>query len=159
MTPDLRIRPLRRGEEFEACALVERVWRDCIRDEFTDEGARTFLAYAGPEALRARSGPGQVLLVAEWRGILAGMIETRGNDHVSLLFVEHRGLGLARALFQDALERCRERRPDLARMTVNASLYAVPAYRQLGFVATGEARTDHGISYAPMVLDLGAASD
>ena len=154
MTGELRIRFLEPGEETAACALVERVWKACIEHEFTCEGAREFFAYACPEAMRARSGPGQIVLAAEWRGNLAGMIETRGNDHVSLLFVEQRGLGLARALFERALELCRERRPDLRLVTVNASLYAVPVYRRLGFEPTGEARCVHGISFVPMLLDL-----
>jgi GNAT superfamily N-acetyltransferase len=154
MNPDLRIRSLEPGEEAQACALVRRVWEDCIAHEFSPEGAREFFAFAGPEALRGRSGPGQVVLVAEWRGALAGMIEIRGLDHIALLFVEQRGLGLARALFQRALELCRQRRPELRRMTVNASLYAVEAYARLGFAATGTAREMHGIPFVPMVLEL-----
>jgi predicted GNAT family N-acyltransferase len=40
-------------------------------------------------------------------------------------------------------------------VTVNASLYAVPVHQRLGFVATGEPRSQNGITSVPMRLQLG----
>jgi len=142
------------SEAVEVCDLVRRVFDAYVGPEYPPEGTAEFYAYANPQALAGRAGPGQVLLVAEQGGALCGMIETRGLSHVSLLFVDRPGQGIARALFERALAEGLARDPGMTRMTVNASSYAEPVYRKLGFEPTGPRQTRNGITFIPMAKVL-----
>ncbi len=96
------------------------------------------------------------MLVATLKDRIAGVIEIRQHDHISLLFVNKRlqRKGIAKDLLQKALEVMRTAKPDLERVTVNSSRYGVPVYEKLGFHRTGPERTVNGIAFIPMVLRL-----
>ena len=67
---------------------------------------------------------------------LIGVCVIRDWSHVHFLFVAgayHRR-GIAQALFNLALADCLEKNPTLDILTVNSTLYAVDAYKKLGFV-------------------------
>ena len=88
------------------------------------------------------------IMVARSEGMITGMIEFRGADHVALMFVA--GLlqrrGIARTLF-DAMRAHLATKGDI---TVNSSRYAVPVYESLGFSAVGPEQTVNGITFTPM---------
>ena len=170
--PDVRLRPLhfghlmnavieyrflRPGEEQAACALVSAVFSQFVASDLGPEGMAEFFAFANPVAMAARSGPGQVLLVAVHDGSIVGVLETRDGDHLALLFVSLTGRGIARELLRLAVAECRARRPGLSSITVNSSLFAEPVYRRLGFQPTASPRTIHGIVHIPMSLALPGA--
>jgi ribosomal protein S18 acetylase RimI-like enzyme len=78
-------------------------------------------------------------------GQLAGVVAVRDGTHLFHLFVARalQGRGLARQLWQAV-------RDDRIGFSVNASLYALPLYEKLGFVATaGQVEAD-GVAYVPM---------
>jgi ribosomal protein S18 acetylase RimI-like enzyme len=84
------------------------------------------------------------------------MIEARGNDHVSLLFVdpEFHNRGIAKELLRQTVEHCRAAQPGLSGIGVNSSSYAVAIYEKLGFRRAGERQVRNGIGFIPMFLDL-----
>lgn len=153
------IRPMEAGEEEAAGSLVRRVFDRYVAADFPEEGVREFLRYAHPDELARRSREGQLTLVAEVQGELAGVIEMRDYEHVAMLFVERPGRGLGRTLFETALGLCRERNPELESISVYSSRYAVQAYERLGFRVSGEEQTKNGIIFIPMRLSLKSAVD
>jgi len=84
-------------------------------------------------------------------GKIIGTIAVRPPNHISLLFVDkqyHRQ-GIARALYQTFLEY--SKKYNCSEISVNSSLYAVEAYKRLGFVATDtEQENEKGIRFVPM---------
>ena len=145
---------MEKGEEATVCSLVERVFNEFVAPDYGAEGVETFFRYAAPAALAARSGPGQVIVVAERASEIAGVIEMVNHNHISLLFVSRRRQGIARELIRTAVETCRDRQPDIREITVNASPYAESAYGRLGFRPLGPVRQKSGIIFVPMVHDL-----
>jgi GNAT superfamily N-acetyltransferase len=158
MADDLTIRCMRPGEEGEVRALVARVFNEFVAPDFPPEGVGEFFRYARPEAMAERAKAGDTVLVAEDRDRLVGMLELRGLDHIAMLFVETQGRGAGRRLVERALQICREGAPELERVAVHASRYAVPVYRRLGFEAEGPERTENGITYLPMAFRFRDAS-
>ena len=70
--------------------------------------------------------------------------------HLALLFVQgaYHGRGIGTRLFQRMAEDFSGRS-----LTVNAAPSAVGFYERLGFRATAEEQTVHGISFVPMRLE------
>ncbi len=144
------------GEEKKVSELVLESFGEFIRHEYSQEGIEEFRRYAQPEALEQRSRADHCVLVATLKDRIAGVIEIRQHDHISLLFVDKRlqRKGIAKDLLQKALEVMRTAKPDLERVTVNSSRYGVPFYEKLEFHQTGPERTVNGIAFIPMVLRL-----
>lgn len=136
--------------------LVGRVFDRFIAPEYSDEGIREFRRYIQPQAFRERMHAGHFGLLAETGDRIAGMIEARGNDHVSLLFVdpEFHNRGIAKELLRQTVEHCRAAQPGLSGIGVNSSSYAVAIYEKLGFRRAGERQVRNGIGFIPMFLDL-----
>ena len=147
---------MRQGEEERVCALVERVFNEFVAPDYSPEGVEEFFKFAAPAALRNRNGEHHMVILAEEETELAGVLEARDCNHISLLFVErkfHRK-GIAKALLRQAAVECLRRRPDVRMITVNSSPFAVPAYRKMGFLETGPSREVNGIIFVPMVCAL-----
>jgi GNAT superfamily N-acetyltransferase len=83
---------------------------------------------------------------------LAGVIATRGDNHICLLFVkkEFHRKGIAKRLFQEVFES----QKSLDYITVNSSPYAVEVYHRLGFVDIDKEQTVNGMRFTPMVYKL-----
>jgi len=149
-------RQMRPGEEYAVCELVGRVFVEHVAPDFAPEGIRAFSRYATAEALAERALAGHFVLVAVVQRDIVGMIEVRGHDHVSLFFVESRlqGHGIGGELWRQALLLCRAHHPAPSKISVNASLNAVPIYERLGFRPTAPEQVIHGIRFMPMVCPL-----
>ena len=88
-------------------------------------------------------------------GELAGVVAMRDNTHLFHMFVPralHRR-GMARRLWQAARD-ASIAAGNTTSFTVNASLYALPLYACLGFVATGPKVEMDGIAFVPMCMAL-----
>ena len=84
---------------------------------------------------------------------LAGVVAMRDNTHLFHLFVPralHRR-GIALYLWQ-AARAASIARGNTTGFTVNSSVYALPFYESLGFVATAPRVEADGIAYVPMRL-------
>lgn len=129
-----------------------------VAPDFSPEGKVAFRMFTAVPALRRRLDTGGLGWIARDDDAIAGYAELTAPAgwparvaHLNLLFVEpdrHRR-GIARALVDALLATARPRA-----ITVNASAYAEPAYRRLGFAATGELDWRNGMLCVPMRLDL-----
>ena len=89
--------------------------------------------------------------IAHLGGQLAGVVAMRDNTHLFHLFVPralHRR-GIALYLWQ-AARAASIARGNTTGFTVNSSVYALPFYESLGFVATAPKVEADGIAYVPM---------
>jgi len=144
------------GMESGLSQLVRKVYDEFVADDYTDEGNQFFYQWISAENIASRQSAENNIFVAYCAGELAGMIEIRSNENISLLFVDkqYQGKGIARKLFGKALEMCRNRNPKLSEFYVHASLFSVPVYEKLGFEKMDEMQEEHGITYLPMKTEL-----
>lgn len=87
---------------------------------------------------------------------LAGVCVMRGESHLYHLFVADgfQRQGIARRLWQTALDDARRRTPGLRVFTVNASSFGRPAYERMGFVVEDEPQIVDGIRLQAMRLEI-----
>lgn len=146
------IRPLYEADLSVASALIGRVFDRFEGPDYPAEGIETFHRIISTEAMSERLRSGQMQAWGAFRGDeLIGVLASRDQCHISLLFVEqayHRQ-GIARALFDTF---CSLLRPDatIHRITVNSSPFAIGAYIRLGFTPTSAEQTIDGIRFTPM---------
>lgn len=156
MSEEVTYRFIEPGEEEHVCGLVIRSFMQFVAPEYSQEGRDEFLKYVTAEAMEMRLKEDHFLLVAAVGKRIVGAIEMRGNDHVAMLFLarkaQRRGIGAE--LWRRALTICRANRPDLSRVTVHSSRYAVPAYEQFGFRSEGPEQTVNGIVFSPMAFEV-----
>lgn len=147
-------RSLHAADIPEVSGLVARVFDQFVAPDYAPEGVREFHRYIQPSAFEMRAQKDHFSLVALAQDRIVGMIEMRGYDHISLLFVDsaYQRRGIARELLRLALEVCQANAPGLAVITVNASPYALPVYEKLGFFQAGERQVKNGIGFIPMAL-------
>ncbi|GAA0722541.1 GNAT family N-acetyltransferase [Dokdonella soli] len=134
-------------------ALISRLTREYVLPDQPEPAAETLRAWMAPDAVAARIAAGHRHHLAEIGSALAGVVATRDNAHMHLLFVDtpFQRRGLARTLWQSALAACVEAaRPE--RITVNASAFAVPMYLRLGFEVVQPERSENDIVSTPMVF-------
>lgn len=150
------IRIYRPGDEFAVSKLAADSFDDAFRPYYDEDGTALFAHYILPESVAARQRDGYQIFLAERGGQIAGVLEMRGFEHVSMLFVDRafRRGGAARALLERALFLAKKVKPSLAAVTVYAVPGAVDAYRKLGFEAEGGERAECGIRYIPMAKGL-----
>ena len=139
-------------------ALVEALARGFVLPGQSPEARQRLLAWLSADAIAARIALGHRHHVAECDGAVVGVVGTRDECHLHLLFVDarHQRRGIARALWQVARDACLEAGGH-GRITVNASGNAVPAYLQLGFTQLGPPEAREGIITTPMAFDLSPA--
>lgn len=96
------------------------------------------------------------MLVAIIDSKIAGVIETRDNNYISLLFVDKafHGQGIAGKLFRKSLLNCKKINPELNKFYVHASPFSVPVYKKLGFTETDLMQEQNGIKYLPMEMEI-----
>jgi GNAT superfamily N-acetyltransferase len=148
--------------------LIEAGFAASIAPGYDAVGRVAFRMYAHERAIQARLTGGALGLVAEAAGEVVGYAELqgagralRGRDHLSLLFVapDRQRQGVARRLLAGAVARLRLLRDTPPALTVNAAPGALPAYRRLGFVATGPEAVIDGIRAVPMRLPLAGSAE
>jgi len=131
--------------------LLTALAEEFIVGEFSDEGRRHLLGHFSAKEMAERlASANYQFQVAEIDGALVGVVAVRERTHLQYLFVSKtcQRTGVARRLWEQA-----RRQADNAsgRFTVNASSYAVPAYRRLGFRPIGAVQETSGVRFQPMV--------
>ncbi len=154
MDNSVSYRPMAPGEEPQVFGLVERVFNEFVRDDFTREGIDEFFRAASSMIFDHPAG--HSILVAAALGKVVGMINVKDNRHISLFFVDkaRHGKGIGRALLHHAIEHCSLHAPENNTIDVNSSLHAVPIYEKLGFRRTKSEQTMNGIRFVEMVKSL-----
>lgn len=142
----------------EVSALVLSGFDAYIAPEYTPQGVAEFRKYVEPAALLERTHQDHFIVIATDGDTLAGMIEMRQNNHVSLLFVAapFQRRGISRGLLDHAMADAQSQEGAVERVTVNSSRYGVPAYEALGFLQTGPERAVNGIVFTPMAMRIEA---
>lgn len=145
------------GDLEAVTRLIERGFARFVAPDVSPEGKVAFRMFSAANALRRRLDDGGIGWIAGHSDAIIGYAEltapAQWDDriaHLNLLFVEpdqHRR-GVARALVDAVVAAARPRA-----ITVNASAYAEPAYRRLGFAATGELDWRQGMLCVPMRWD------
>ena len=83
--------------------------------------------------------------------VIQGYISIKDRCHIYHLFVSkaYQGKGVAKQLWNQARAFTQSEC-----FTVRSSLYAVPVYKQFGFVEAGEVGCKDGVSFMPMKLSI-----
>jgi GNAT superfamily N-acetyltransferase len=144
------------GEEAGVINLVSTVFAEFVAPLYSQEGVSEFRKYLDIDKLAQRLKAGNFVLLAKSGSDIIGVVEVRDNNHIALLFVEasHQKKGIGKQLLKAAIEKCKIRKPDTHRITVNSSPNAVSAYRTLGFNAFEREQVVNGIRFTPMELSL-----
>jgi predicted N-acetyltransferase YhbS len=154
----MQIRRFRPGDAEPVSRLARQVFNEHVAHTFEPEGIAEMHAHLRAEAIaeRAKTHLTLVALVPEPDSLprVAGVIELRGAERVSMLFVgtPQMGQGIATELMTraEAVSRAAGR----ATMTVHSSLNAESFYRRLGFEPTDVAQKIYGFAYVPMERHL-----
>jgi GNAT superfamily N-acetyltransferase len=150
------ISPFCNGQELKIYQLIRKVYDEFVAQDYSEEGNRFFYEWIQPARLKERQKEQINLYVAMVDKEIAGMIEIRNNDHISLLFVDkafHRQ-GIARLLFAKSLKKCLLKDKSLDKFYVHASPYSIRAYERMGFVAADSMQENNGIKYLPKELQI-----
>lgn len=152
--PDgLRVRVATPADADAISALTTALTARYIAGDCSDDGRARLLASMQPDPTRQRLEAGHRGWVAESvAGGVVGVACVRLPAHLYHLFVAEpaQRRGVARALLDAALAGIGDQAFDA--LTVNASRFALPAYRRLGFEPTGDERIAFGIPSTPMRL-------
>ena len=132
--------------------LVLSVFEEFVAYQFSAEGVREFQNYFEYSNIKRLLDNLEMKMWGCFHNSeIIGMIATNKPCHISLFFVDkmyHRQ-GVARSLYQKFVEECSKIENSLE-ISVNSSLYAVEAYKRLGFVATDTEQMKNGIRFVPM---------
>lgn len=139
----LIIREIVAEEIDEVIALVWLVFMQYVAPDYSKEGSRTFQSFIqDKERMKALTIYG-----AFDEEEMVGVLAIRETAHISLFFVKdsYQGQKVGRKLFEYMLEK-----NDDQTFSVNASPYAVPIYRHLGFKDEKPQQEEDGIIFTPM---------
>jgi ribosomal protein S18 acetylase RimI-like enzyme len=156
MEGQITYREIRKGEEEKACLLVMAGFNEFVAPGYSQEGVAEFTKYVNPASMRERLSDNHFAILALEGDTLAGVIEVRNYNHISLFFVsrEYQNRRIGKKLQELAIHKCRESKPEVTLIEVNSSPYAVPIYQKFGFVKVNEEQISNGIRYTPLVLKL-----
>lgn len=149
-------REIQTGEEKEVCRLVMDCFNEFVAPGYIKEGVAEFSRYIDPDLMKARIANNHFVILAMDHDNIAGVIEVRNNNHISLFFVkkEYQHQGIGRRLHQLAINKCRNQSREITTIDVHSSPYAVHIYEKLGFVKQSEEQISNGIRYTPLILNL-----
>lgn len=151
MSEHLIFRQMLPGEEESVCNMIRTVFNEFVAPEFSVEGVNIFINFVSAENMKKRHEDGNQIILAS-KDSVVGALEIRDKNHIALFFVDknyHRR-GIGRKLMQVGLERAKTINPEIKKITVNSSVFAVPVYEKLGFQVTEELQISHGTKYVPM---------
>ncbi len=150
----MQICKLQKNNLSQAIDLVQKVFDEFEAPEYSKMGIETFRHFIGYDNLCGMMQRKEMTFYGCFlESTLIGVGALRGNQHISLLFVqkEYHRQGVARRLFRNMLLQCQNSNPDQKAMTVNASPYGVIAYEHLGFQKISEEQLRDGIRFTPMI--------
>lgn len=149
---NILISELKTEEIGEFADLVKEVYDEFVAADYPDEGNSTFYRFITGEAIKQRLENGNLLICARIDGRLAGVHEVRDKNHIALFFVrkQFHNRRTGHALFNYSLNYLKNKNPEIGKITVNSSPYAVEIYKRLGFTGTSGMQEKDGIKFYPM---------
>ncbi|WP_423408137.1 GNAT family N-acetyltransferase [Heyndrickxia sp. MSNUG] len=143
---------LQKEEIKAALDLVWAVFQEFQAPDYSEQGIEEFQKFIFYHSNIEQYKDGKVSFWG-WKedGEMAGVIATKGKNHISMLFVkkEYHRQGIARRLFQAVEEACKNTN-GISEITVNSSPFAVTVYKRLGFIETDNEQFVNGIRFTPM---------
>lgn len=134
----------------QALAIAKRVSEEFILSTFSEEGKKTFSENLAKDVEAAFSNPEVNVYGVQSDGVLLGYIAVSKKFHISQVYIvasEQRQV-LGRMLINFIEQQAKK--SGEARLTVKASLNAVPFYRKCGFEVTSDVQEVSGIRFQPM---------
>jgi GNAT superfamily N-acetyltransferase len=147
----LEFRTMRPGQGEEVCRFVSEVLdgdkKSALTPDERERERKIFDRYVTPEALESRISMGYRHELVYVSGVLAGMIETKGSEQVSMLYIHPAcaGKGLGSRLIARAASRCSAGSPKAKALFVYATDDAIPFYERVGFVRGGVRKVVGGV--------------
>lgn len=142
------IKSVEQTQKNKALTLILNTFLHFEAPDYTDEGINTFKAL-----LHDKNFIDSLEMYGAFKDDeILGVIATRNSgSHIVLLFVDinHQRQGIATKLFHSTLKNF-----PAEIITVNASPFAVEAYKHLGFKATGNEQVKDGIRFTPMIFKI-----
>ena len=150
----LEFRSMLPGQGIEVRALVREILK--ITNGISPQGQIVLERYISPEAIEQRSQMGYIHELIYVSDVLAGVIETRGADRISMLYIrpDYANKGLGSRLIARAASRCSQIAPDIQQLTAYATDDTVDFYERVGFVRSGARKEVGGIFSTPYKLPL-----
>ena len=150
----LEFRSMLPGQGTEVCALVCEILK--ITTGVSPQGQIVLERYISPEAIEQRSQMGYFHELVYVAGALAGVIETRGADRISMLYIrpDYTNKGLGSRLIARAASRCSKIAPGIKQLTAYVTDDTVDFYERVGFVRSGARKEIGGIFSTPYKLLL-----
>ena len=142
------IRKLGTNETGTALDLVWSVFQEYEAPDYSEDGVKEFYSSIHDEKYFSELCMYGAFISEK----LVGIIATRSKGtHIALFFVDgkYHKKGIGKKLFQTVLMECSS-----GRRTVNASPYAIPVYRKLGFIDIDVEQVINGIRFTPMVYEI-----
>ena len=138
---------MRFGQGEEVCRFVAEVVDGNEKNVFTPEERKIFGRYVTPEAIESRMSIGYRHELVYVSGVLAGMIETKGPDRISMLYIHpaYAGKGLGSRLIARAASRCSAESPKAKTLSVYATDDAINFYERVGFACGGGRKVVGGV--------------
>lgn len=148
------IESIKSTEIIEAGNFLRKVFDDSVSAEYSSAGVSHFYEMVTEQSIRERFLNGSRINVAKVDNRIAGYIEITGLNHIYLLFIrrEFQNKGIGRKLIDDSLNVLRENNPELNKLTVNSTSFAVKIYEKLGFRKMADFQFKNGIMSYPMSL-------
>lgn len=157
MQKKISYREINKGEEEKVCRLIMDIFSEFIAPGYSDEGINEMTRYVNPDFTRFRLANNHFIILALDNDEIAGVIEARNYNHISLFFVrkEYQNKGIGKKLTELAINKCKTFKPELTVIDVHSSPYAVQIYERLGFVKQSEEQISNGMRFTPLMLKLG----
>ena len=153
---NLTVKRITEESDFQsALKLAEDVFMQFEAPEFSERGVTGFLSFLWGKRVHEMFEEGSFAVWNCYSGKeLVGMLAMRDCEHISLAFVRadfHRQ-GIGRMLY--AAAKAEAKTCGTKRITVNASDYGIPFYREMGFRETDMRLLTDGIRYTPMASKI-----
>lgn len=158
---DIQIKESSNSSTKEISAFIETIFDEFIAPEYIQEGISEFKKYIDPSKINERLSKNHFMLFAsDENNKLAGLLEMRNCDHLSMLFIKKdmQRKGIGKRLLSDAINKCLKEKPELKEISVASSPNSIKAYEKMGFQVTEGEKVINGLRFTPMVYKVGRTS-
>ena len=144
----IEIRQLLNKEKDEALLFVKKIYIESKDESYSEKGIETFCNFVDNKEITKSFK----VYGAFEDNVLKGVIATdKRKRHINLFFVDKssQAKGIGKKLMSIIIDH-----NENSFITVNSSRYAVPIYKNLGFIKTEEEKEQDGLKFTPMKLIL-----
>ena len=144
----IKINQLLNKEKDKALLFVKKVYIESKDESYSEKGIETFCNFVDNKEITKSFK----VYGAFEDNVLKGVIATdKRKRHINLFFVDKssQAKGIGKKLMSIIIDH-----NENSFITVNSSRYAVPIYKNLGFIKTEEEKEQDGLKFTPMKLIL-----